>query len=219
MREFMVEGNLSISKLVILFMVGAFLGDIIETIFCRLAARKWMNRSTYIFWPLSSVWGGAFLLASISYYWFRNSNILTLFLVGFIFGTLYEYLYSAVLERFLFLKFWDYSGFRYHIKGRVNLPYSIGWGIVAIVWIKVLYPRVASWLMGVSSSALLAVGIALALELLIDTAVSFYAFVRYSRRYRLGSASNRMSAFVDRYYTDAYMEDAFPYMLRTDSRR
>lgn len=231
--------NLSVSKLVILFVLGAFWGDILETLFCRIAGKKWMNRSTYIFWPLSSVWGGAFLLASISYYWLRNSNILMIFAAGFLFGSLYEYLYSAILERVFSVKFWDYSGFRYHIKGRVNLPYSIGWGVVAVIWMKVIYPFIESWMGGMASSIILAAGTALAMELVIDTAITWFALFRYSRRCGSGivkkmgctsgdlsSCSNRvcpdkvkkgLTAFMDAYFTDAYMEEVFPYMLRVEN--
>lgn len=210
-------GNLSVSKLIILFVLGAFLGDIIETLFCRIAAKEWMNRSTYIFWPLSSVWGGAFLLASISYYWLKESSILMIFAAGFVFGTLYEYLYSAILEKLFALKFWDYSGFRFHIKGRVNLPYSIGWGVVAVIWMKVIYPGIEVWMNGMSSSIILAAGVALTLELIIDTVVSLFALGRYSRRYRSDMETKGVTAFVDGYFTDAYMEDIFPYMLRIEN--
>lgn len=233
--------SLNVNKLVILFVLGAFLGEILETLFCRIAGKKWMNRSTYIFWPLSSVWGGAFLLASISYYWLRNSTILLIFVAGFLFGSLYEYFYSAVLEKVFSVKFWDYSGFRYHIKGRVNLPYSIGWGVIAVLWMRVIYPTIEEWMNGMSSSVILAAGIALAMELIIDTIITLFALFRYSHRFCLSKekkgeskscisgrlsyekcsdkSKKSVSALVDGYFTDAYMEEIFPYMLRVEKRK
>lgn len=35
-------------KIVLLFFVGAFLGDITETIFCRITAGVWMSRSSVV---------------------------------------------------------------------------------------------------------------------------------------------------------------------------
>ena len=44
-------------KIVMLFFVGAFLGDITETIFCRITAGVWMSRSSVVWGPFSIVWG------------------------------------------------------------------------------------------------------------------------------------------------------------------
>ncbi len=44
-------------KIVLLFFVGAFLGDITETIFCRITAGVWMSRSSVVWGPFSIVWG------------------------------------------------------------------------------------------------------------------------------------------------------------------
>lgn len=44
-------------KIVMLFMIGAFLGDITETIFCRVTAGVWMSRSSVV-WDHSASSGG-----------------------------------------------------------------------------------------------------------------------------------------------------------------
>ena len=51
-------------KLACLFFLGSFLGDVTETIFCRLTTGVWMSRSSVVYGPFSLVWGfGAVLLA------------------------------------------------------------------------------------------------------------------------------------------------------------
>ena len=47
----------------LLFVIGAFLGDITETIFCRITAGYWMSRSSLVWGPFSVVWGLALVLA------------------------------------------------------------------------------------------------------------------------------------------------------------
>ena len=42
------EKAMSFSDLVWLFVVGAFLGDVVETIFCRVTAGVWMSRSSLV---------------------------------------------------------------------------------------------------------------------------------------------------------------------------
>ena len=57
------EKALSFGDLVWLFVIGAFLGDVVETLFCRVTAGVWMSRSSVVYGPFSLVWGfGAVLL-------------------------------------------------------------------------------------------------------------------------------------------------------------
>ena len=48
---------LSVSDLLWLFVIGAFLGDMVETVFCRVTAGVWMSRSSLVWGPFSVVWG------------------------------------------------------------------------------------------------------------------------------------------------------------------
>ena len=55
-------------KMVWLFVIASFLGDVIETIFCRLTTGVWMSRSSLVWGPFSIVWGfGAVLLTAVLY--------------------------------------------------------------------------------------------------------------------------------------------------------
>ena len=53
---------LSVSDLLWLFVIGAFLGDMVETVFCRVTAGVWMSRSSLVWGPFSVVWGLALVL-------------------------------------------------------------------------------------------------------------------------------------------------------------
>ena len=48
-----------------LFLIGAFAGDIVETIFCRVTSGVWMSRSSLVWGPFSVVWG--LVLALVRY--------------------------------------------------------------------------------------------------------------------------------------------------------
>ena len=77
-------------KLACLFFLGAFLGDIIETIFCRVTAGVWMSRSSVVWGPFSIVWGlGAVLLTALLYK-YRHKSDGYLFFVGTVAGGAYE---------------------------------------------------------------------------------------------------------------------------------
>lgn len=49
------------------FFIGAFLGDIIETLFCRLSAGIWMSRSSVV-WDHLVLYGAWDLLGQLHFY-------------------------------------------------------------------------------------------------------------------------------------------------------
>ena len=59
------EKALSFGDLVWLFVIGAFLGDVVETLFCRVTAGVWMSRSSLVWGPFSVVWGLALVMAAV----------------------------------------------------------------------------------------------------------------------------------------------------------
>ena len=61
-------------KIVMLFFVGAFLGDITETIFCRITAGVWMSRSSVVWGPFSIVWGLAIAMVTAMLYKYKDRS-------------------------------------------------------------------------------------------------------------------------------------------------
>ena len=85
-------------KIVMLFMIGAFLGDITETLFCRVTAGVWMSRSSVVWGPFSIVWGLAIALVTALLYKYKDKGDRFLFLTGTLLGGAYEYFCSVFTE-------------------------------------------------------------------------------------------------------------------------
>ena len=130
-------------KLVVLFFVGAFVGDIIETIFCRITMGEWMSRSSVVWGPFSIVWGLAIAAATLMLYKYKDRSDGFLFLIGTGLGGAYEYLCSVFTEIVFGKVFWDYSDIPFNLGGRINLLYCFFWGIAAVVWFKLIYTRLS----------------------------------------------------------------------------
>ena len=77
-------------KLVSLFFIGAFLGDVTETIFCRFTMGRWMSRSSVVFGPFSIVWGLGCAILTWILYRYREQSDRRLFLCGTILGGAYR---------------------------------------------------------------------------------------------------------------------------------
>ena len=97
----------SFYKLVLLFFIGAFAGDLIETIFCRITMGYWMSRSSVVWGPFSIVWGLAMVVATSLLYNYRNRSSSFIFAMGTVLGGVYEYLCSVFTEIVFGKIFWD----------------------------------------------------------------------------------------------------------------
>ena len=69
-----------------------------------------------------------------------NQNHFTLFLGGYLIGSITEYLTSFLVELVLHTKWWDYSNNILNLNGRVCLLYSVFWSILTIFLVKKLNP-------------------------------------------------------------------------------
>ena len=65
-ERYVFARGVCVDKLIWVFMICAFLGDLIETLFCRVTGGVWMSRSSVIYGTFSIVWGfGAVILTVV----------------------------------------------------------------------------------------------------------------------------------------------------------
>ena len=70
----------------------------------------------------------------------KNQKTIHVFWVGTLTGGLYEYACSLLTEYVFGVKFWDYSHIPLNIQGRVNVLLCLFWGLIAVVWLRIIYP-------------------------------------------------------------------------------
>lgn len=200
----------SFYKLVLLFIIGSFLGDIIETIFCRITMGYWMSRSSLVWGTFSVIWGMALAFVTLFLYKYKDSSDSFLFIMGTLLGGAYEYLCSVLAEIVFGKVFWDYSGLPFNLGGRINLLYCFFWGIAAVVWFKKVYPRLSGWIEKIPVRPGKIVTWILILFMVCNMAVSFVALVRYDQRASGAKAENAVEQWVDTHYDDARMKQIYP---------
>ena len=204
------EKAMSFSDLVWLFVVGAFLGDVVETIFCRVTAGVWMSRSSLVWGPFSVVWGLALVLAAVLLRGSERKSESRIFWFGVILGGAYEYVCSAVTELLFGTVFWDYSGFKFNLGGRINLLYCFFWGIAAVAWIRYGYPLVAKGMNKLKTHIRPWMTAALAVFMAVNMGVSTLALARYDARTSGVEAATPLAVFLDAHFDNARMERLYP---------
>lgn len=122
------------------FWFYSVLGWLVELAFAAAVRSEDRRRRCLLFLPLCPVYGLGMLavLALPSMGWMG----LTLF--GGLTATAVEYAYHWVCERFLGVRFWDYSQVAGNLQGRVCLPFTLAWGVLTALAVRFVQPLAAA---------------------------------------------------------------------------
>lgn len=204
------EEKCSLVELFWLFLIGAFLGDIVETIFCRITAGVWMSRSSLVWGPFSVVWGLAIALVTALLYKDRDKQEHHIFWVGIFLGGAYEYICSVFTEILFGKVFWDYSAMPFNLGGRINLLYCFFWGIAAVIWMKGVYPQAARLIDLILRKTGKILTLSLTLFMAANLCVSMLALIRYDTRAAGTQPVRRWEQVMDERFDDERMERIYP---------
>lgn len=133
--------GISIWRLLAYFIIYSILGYIIEVIFGALTKGVIESRQSFLYGPFCAIYGlGAVIMIIFLQYFSKNNH--TLFVGGFIIGSIVEYLVSLIGELILNVKWWDYSDMPLNIGGRICVAFSLFWGLLGVYLMRVINPRV-----------------------------------------------------------------------------
>ncbi len=197
-------------KVAWIFFWGAFLGDMVETVFCRISMGSWMSRSSLVYGAFSLVWGIGFAGATVVLYRYREREDRYIFLAGTLLGGAFEYICSVFTEIAFGAVFWDYSHIPFNLGGRINLLFCFFWGIVAWVWMKRLYPLMSEWIEKIPMKLGKALTWLFLVFMACDMGISAAALARYGARAEGIPAGNEAEAWIDRNFPDGRMEQIYP---------
>ena len=205
--------GICLDKLIWVFLVSALLGDIIETLYCRAFFGVWMSRSSVLYGPFSIVWGIGAVVLTLVLSRFVHKPDRYIFLIGALIGGVYEYGCSLFTEIVFGSVFWDYSWMPFNIGGRTNLLYMGFWGILSVVWIKLIYPYMSRFIESLPALQGKIITWVLIAFMVCNALLSSMAMIRYSQRQDGIEADNVIEAFLDTTYEDEVIEKVWPNMI------
>ena len=203
-------------KLVWLFFIGCLLGDITETIFCRITAGVWMSRSSLVWGPFSIVWGFAIAAVTDLLYKYKDRSDRFLFLMGTALGGAYEYLCSVLSEMVFGTVFWDYSEIPFNLGGRINLLYCFFWGFAAVAWFKIFYPVISGWIEKLPICAGRILTWVIVVFMCCNMAVSTMALIRSNERSQGIPATQSWQQTMDERFPDERIEKIYPNAIKVE---
>lgn len=199
-------------KLFWLFLIGAFVGDLIETVFVWGTSGVLMSRSSLLYGPFSVVWGLGAAILTVVLRGLMDKSDRYIFVGGALMGGVYEYMCSVVTEKLFGKVFWDYSKIPFNLNGRINLLYCVFWGIAAVVWVKEVYPRISALIEKIPMKVGKILTWVLVVLLAVDVALSCMALGRMDQREKGIPATNAVQQFLDEQYPDEYLTQRYQNM-------
>lgn len=208
--------GLCFDKLIWVFLISALLGYVIETFYCGLVDGEWMNRSSVLYGPFSFVWGLGAVVLTVTLQRLAEKHDRSVFLAGFVIGGAYEYLCSVFTELVFGTVFWDYSDMPLNIGGRTNVLFCCFWGALAVIWVKILYPRMAVGIERVPVLPGKVLTWAMVFVMACNSVLTSAAMLRYDLRADNPEPANGFEVFLDQQYGDEFMENRWPNMIVTE---
>ena len=204
-------------KLVWVFLISSFLGALIEMIYCRLTGGVWMNRSSVLYGPFSVVWGLGAVVLTVALRPLENKHDRHVFLAGFLIGGTYEYLCSVFTELVFGTVFWDYSWMPLNIGGRTNVLYCIFWGLLAVLWVKILCPPMERAIEKIPTLPGKILTWVIVVLMTCNAVLTGAAMLRYTQRQISPEPVNTVEQLIDDRFDDDFMEHRWPNMKLTDA--
>ncbi|MDE7261126.1 MAG: putative ABC transporter permease [Oscillospiraceae bacterium] len=204
--------GINIYKILLVCIVGSFAGVVIEMMWAYARYGLIESRRGLVYGPFNLLYGAGAVFLTLALYKYRNKGRIWSFLGGFIVGSALEYACSWGQEALLGSRSWDYSNFPLNLNGRICFTYSVFWGILGIVWIKDLYPRMAKWILKIPNSIGKTLTWALTVFMVFNCAVSCVTMGRWVDRRQGVPAGNSFWEFVDQRFPNERMERIFANM-------
>ncbi len=192
-----------------LFIFGSILGYIFEMIVALVQKGHFESRQGLIYGPFTPVYGVGIV---IYYLILSNMNIqnkIKVFGITMLLGGITEYICSFAQEKIFGTISWDYSNLMFNINGRTSLLHCLYWGTGGVLYSKYVIPIIEKFKNNFYENNKRIVTIIMSILIFIDISLSFIAANRQTERKNNILPKNRVDVFLDKYYSDEYMDKVY----------
>lgn len=131
----------AVIKYILLFFFYSAAGWLLESVYCSIGEKKIINRG-FLTGPVCPIYGTAAIVMTLLIYNPFKDKPLIVFLLGIILCDIVEYFTSYVMEKLFAARWWDYTYEFLNINGRICLKHSLYWGVISVVFVRVIHPGV-----------------------------------------------------------------------------
>lgn len=199
-------------KLAWVFLIACVLGFVIETIYCYLISGVIESRQGLVYGPLNQIYGMGAVIMVLLLRPIATKNVGVLFGAGAVIGGVFEYICSWVQELVFGTVSWNYEGQPLSFGGRTSIKYMFFWGVLAVVYIRYVYPILSKWVERIPKKHGYTLTWVMVVLLSVDIVISAAAVTRWSSRQQGAPATNVVEEFLDENYPNELLAEIYPSM-------
>lgn len=205
---------LSFFNLFWIFVVASVLGDIMESIVhvTIVDPGHWQDRAGLLFGPFSPIYGCGALLMTLFLNRFYKSNVILIFFVSAIIGGAFEFFVSWFMQYTFGVVAWNYTGQFLSIDGRTCGWAMACWGLLGVVWIKLLLPLLLKLVNLIPWNWRYTVTTIAAVFMAVDCVMSLQALDCWYERLSNDPVVTPIQHFYADHFDNAFMENRFQSM-------
>ena len=205
-KEVFAKG-ICFEKIFWIFIIGCVFGCLVEVLNHFIHYGNFVSRSGLIYGPLNPVY--CFGVVIFVLFLSKIKNPILIFIGGMLLGGGFEYVCSFVQEKVFGTISWDYSHQLFNIGGRTSLKYMLIWGVLALIFMKFVYPILSNLIEKIPVKIGRILTVILVVFVIFDAVISIIACLRQSERAMGEEASNRVEVFLDKHYPDERLNKIF----------
>ena len=210
----MKKEEITIHKVIWYVLIFSIIGLVIETIYCFITTGIVESRKGLILGPFCPIYGvgAALLIILLNEY---KDNKLKVFVLGAVYGSIFEYLCSYIMQVMYGSRFWDYSYTAFQINGRISLTYTVFWGVLSVILIGYIINRLDKLINKIPEKFLDKLIITF---LVIDVFITILGISIYMDRAKITyEGGKREDNTLDYIFNDKLMSSTFPNLRYMDS--
>ena len=196
-----------IIKIFWIFVIGSVFGFFAEMLYALVYTRTLEVRQGLIYGPFIQIYG----IGAVAYYILisKIQEPTKAFFAGMAMGGILEYLCSFFQEIFFGTISWDYSNLFLNLNGRISLLYCVYWGIIAVLYLKVIYPIFVKMEPLIEKKSIRVVTIFFVLFMTFDIVISCMAGNRQKERRKNIPSDGPVDEFLDKAYPDELLDKIY----------
>lgn len=196
-----------VMKIFWIFMIGSLFGFFAEIMYAFIFTRNVEIRRGLIYGPFIQIYG----IGALAYYILisKVKEPKRAFFIGMLMGGGLEYLFSFFQELLFGTISWDYTNEFISINGRTCFIYCLYWGIIAVLFLKLIYPLITKLDLILEYNQMRILTIGLMIFMMFDITISSMAAVRQQERRNYIPANSKIDEFLDNHYSDTFLDNIY----------
>lgn len=172
----------------LLFMTYAFLGWGMEVCCKFIQYKRFINRG-FLIGPYCPIYGWGALLITLLLQKYSNDPV-ALFILGMVICSFLEYFTSYIMEKIFHARWWDYSTKKFNINGRICLDTMIPFGILGVLIVYFINPKLYHFFNGFDGNTLNIICIVILSIFLLDIFLSTIILISVRRENKVLDKDN-----------------------------